>query len=95
MGEITGNMEQKQRGSLKPDRKMVLYSAHDVTIVNVWRALGFTDLIKPDYGASLFFELHTTRSGTNYEVKVSTCRFTHCAAQSSDTYIQIYIQQSH
>lgn len=64
------NMENKRRGSLKPDRKMVLYSAHDITIVNVWRALGFTDLIKPDYGASLVFELHTTRSGTSYEVKV-------------------------
>lgn len=64
------NMEDKRRGSLKPDRKMVLYSAHDITIVNVWRALGFTDLIKPDYGASLVFELHTTRSGTSYEVKV-------------------------
>jgi len=87
-------MEQKQRGSLKPDRKMVLYSAHDVTIVNVWRALGFTDLIKPDYGASLFFELHTTRSGTNYEVKVSMCRFTHYASQSSDTYTRIRVQQS-
>lgn len=70
VGEIVRNMEHKQSGSLNPDRKMVLYSAHDVTIVNVWRALGFTDLIKPDYGASLFFELHTTRSGTNYEVKL-------------------------
>jgi hypothetical protein len=70
VGEITSNMEQKQYGLLKPDRKMMLYSAHDVTIVNVWRALGFTDLIKPEYGASLFFELHTTRSGTNYEVKL-------------------------
>jgi len=64
-------MEDKRNNLLKPDRKMVLYSAHDLTIVNVWRALGFTDLIKPDYGASLVFELHTTRSGTNYEVKVS------------------------
>lgn len=70
MGEIAQNMENKQRGSLKPDHKLVLYSAHDITIVNVWRALGFTDLIKPDYGASLVFELHTTRSGTSYEVKV-------------------------
>lgn len=86
MGEITQNMEQKQHGSLKPDRKMVLYSAHDMTIVNVWRALGFTDLIKPDYGASLFFELHKTRSGTNYEVKVSMCSFTHYTSQSSDIY---------
>jgi lysosomal acid phosphatase len=71
VGEITQNMENKRTGLLKPDHKVVLYSAHDVTIVNVWRALGFTDLIKPDYGASLVFELHTTRSGTSYEVKVS------------------------
>jgi lysosomal acid phosphatase len=70
VGEIAQNMEDKGSGSLKPDRKMVVYSAHDLTIVNVWRALGFTDLIKPDYGASLVFELHTARSGTSYEVKV-------------------------
>lgn len=70
VGEIAQNMENKRSGSLKPDRKMVLYSAHDITIVNVWRALGFTDLIKPDYGASLVFELHKTRSGTSYEVKL-------------------------
>ena len=63
-------MQAKRSLSLKPDRKMFLYSAHDITIVNVWRALGFTDLIKPEYGATLFFELHLTRMGTNYEVKV-------------------------
>jgi hypothetical protein len=71
VGEITHNMEVKLSGLLKPNRKMILYSVHDLTIVNVWRALGFTDLIQPDYGASLVFELHTTRSGTSYEVKVS------------------------
>lgn len=71
MGEITQNMENKRTGLLKSDQKMVLYSAHDLTIVNLWRALGFTDLIKPDYGASLVFELHRTRSGTSFEVKVS------------------------
>ncbi|KAJ9586333.1 hypothetical protein L9F63_020041, partial [Diploptera punctata] len=70
VGEITRNMENKRTGSLKPDRKMVLYSAHDLTIVNVWRALGFTDLIKPEYGAALLFELHVTRSGTDHEVKM-------------------------
>lgn len=68
--EISDNMDSKRTAVSKTDRKMVLYSAHDVTIVNVWRTLGFTDMIKPDFGASLILELHTTRSGADHEVKL-------------------------
>ncbi|XP_015118946.1 prostatic acid phosphatase isoform X2 [Diachasma alloeum] len=40
------------------ERKLYLYSAHDITLVNVMRAMGFTEeLLKPDYGAALIFEL--------------------------------------
>lgn len=52
-------------------RKSYFYSAHDITIVNVLRTMGFTnELFKPDYGATLIFELHLTNNGANQEVKV-------------------------
>lgn len=41
--------------------KMVLYSGHDITIVNVLQALGFEGLLKPGFGASLVFELHQVK----------------------------------
>lgn len=43
--------------------KVVLYSGHDITIVNVLRAIGFQRLLKPGFGASLTFELHQNKEG--------------------------------
>ncbi|XP_015588094.1 prostatic acid phosphatase isoform X2 [Cephus cinctus] len=52
-------------------RKLYLYSAHDITLVNVLRTMGFTnELFKPDYGAALIFELHLVNGGQSHEVKV-------------------------
>lgn len=53
-------MIQKKNNKLKPDRRLYIYSGHDVTLVNVMRAL---DIIpqttkKPDYASALYFELH-------------------------------------
>ncbi|XP_044587572.1 prostatic acid phosphatase-like isoform X3 [Cotesia glomerata] len=54
--EITNNMMSARNGHDKI--KLYLYSAHDITLVNVLRAMGFTnELFKPDYGAALIFEL--------------------------------------
>ncbi|XP_057333865.1 lysosomal acid phosphatase-like isoform X2 [Microplitis mediator] len=54
--EITNNMMLSRNGHDKI--KLYLYSAHDITLVNVLRAMGFTnELFKPDYGAALIFEL--------------------------------------
>ncbi|XP_011310807.1 lysosomal acid phosphatase isoform X2 [Fopius arisanus] len=54
--EITDNMMRVRNG--EDERKLYLYSAHDITLVNVLRAMGFTEeLFKPDYGAALIFEL--------------------------------------
>ncbi|KAG8038771.1 hypothetical protein G9C98_000326 [Cotesia typhae] len=54
--EITNNMMSARNGHDKI--KLYLYSAHDFTLVNVLRAMGFTnELFKPDYGAALIFEL--------------------------------------
>jgi len=53
----------------KPKRSY-FYSAHDITIVNILRTMGFTEFLKPDYGAMLLFELHAIDNGENQEVKV-------------------------
>lgn len=65
--EIVDNMNLKKSNNLK-DKKMFIYSAHDITLVNVWRALGFTEILKPEYGASLLFELHYVH--LEYQVKL-------------------------
>ncbi|XP_060533022.1 lysosomal acid phosphatase-like [Cylas formicarius] len=39
-----------------------IYSGHDLTIVQVMRALNLTDTIKPKYGSSLHFEIYSDRS---------------------------------
>ncbi|XP_011872301.1 PREDICTED: lysosomal acid phosphatase [Vollenhovia emeryi] len=51
-------------------KRSYFYSAHDVTIVNVLRTMGFTnELLKPDYGATLILELHLSNNGADREVK--------------------------
>jgi len=61
-------MEESRNGNPKPKRSY-FYSAHDITIVNVMRTMGFTnELLKPDYGAALILELHLAE--TDREVKV-------------------------
>ncbi|XP_049955325.1 prostatic acid phosphatase-like [Schistocerca serialis cubense] len=49
--------------------KFLMFSAHDVTIVNVLQTMGFTELLKPQYGAAVIIELHSTND-SGYEVKV-------------------------
>ncbi|KAK0157701.1 hypothetical protein PV328_011406 [Microctonus aethiopoides] len=70
--EITNNMMRARNGQDK--KKLYLYSAHDVTIVNVLRAMGFTNqLLKPEYGAALIFELvvaKDTKQNPELDVKV-------------------------
>lgn len=68
-------MESKENGSLKPNRKLYVFSGHDVSLVNIMEAMNIsaqtTD--KPDFGATLYFELHRSTSSSQLEVKVS-CR---------------------
>jgi hypothetical protein len=66
--EILLHMEDVATNS-KPKRSY-FYSAHDITIVNILRTMGFTEFLKPDYGAMLLFELHAIDNGENQEVKV-------------------------
>ncbi|XP_055315614.1 lysosomal acid phosphatase [Sitodiplosis mosellana] len=58
--DVLDKMVRKKNNQLEPDRKLFIYSGHDVTLVNVMRAL---DIIpqttrKPDFAAALYFELH-------------------------------------
>lgn len=52
-------------------RRAYLYSAHDITLVNLLRTMGFTDeYFKPDYGSTVIFELHAASNSANTEIKV-------------------------
>lgn len=63
------HMSYKRDERLQPDRKIFFYSAHDITIINVLQTLGFTEILKPDYGAAVLLELHKSLT-SDYEVKV-------------------------
>lgn len=52
------------------ETKIYLYSGHDISIVHILRALNLTDTIKPDFGASIAFELHNNSDSYNVKVKL-------------------------
>lgn len=60
LGDIVDKMVKKRNGLLSPNRRIFIYSGHDVTLVNLMNAIGILDDTsrKPDYGATLVFELH-------------------------------------
>lgn len=67
--DILGRMNAAKTG--RDTRKAYLYSAHDITLVNLLRTMGFTDeLFKPDYVATLIFEMHSNTENEDREVKV-------------------------
>ncbi|XP_030573457.1 lysosomal acid phosphatase isoform X1 [Drosophila novamexicana] len=72
--EILKKMQNKRRKNLNPDRKIFLYSAHDVTLVNVMNSLGILDQTAklPEYASALVFELHHSKSFADgdFEVKL-------------------------
>lgn len=71
--DVYNKMVEKRDGKSKPDRKLLFYSGHDVTLVNVMRALNIIDQTsqKPDFASALYFELHHNDVlAGDYEVKV-------------------------
>ncbi|XP_013148571.1 PREDICTED: lysosomal acid phosphatase-like [Papilio polytes] len=52
------------------DRSLYIYSGHDVTVVSLWRTLGYTELLEPEYGASLVLELHEEVEQDTFFVKL-------------------------
>ncbi|CAD7084339.1 unnamed protein product [Hermetia illucens] len=70
---IYRNMTRKRGKKLQPDRKVFLYSAHDVTLVNVMNSLGILDqtAARPDYASALVFEMHHSNYyKDDFEVKI-------------------------
>jgi len=72
--DILNKMQNKRKRNLNPDRKIFLYSGHDVTLVNVMNSLGILDQTTklPEYASALAFELHHSKSFSDgdFEVKV-------------------------
>lgn len=62
-------MDKKRRRELVPNRKLFLFSGHDITIVTIMRTLGFEKLLKPGFGASLTLELQKANAN-DYIVQV-------------------------
>lgn len=66
-------MLSRRNDQTKPSRKLYVYSGHDVTLVNVMRALDIIEQTsrKPDYSSALHFELHQNPNiADDFEVKV-------------------------
>lgn len=65
--DIIEHTRSKRLNKLK--QKIFLYSAHDITLTNFMRTLGFVEDTKPEYGAALIIEAHSTFNN-DLEMKV-------------------------
>lgn len=66
-------MLKKRSNLLSPDRSIYIYSGHDVTLINLMRALGIEKQtsLKPEYAAALVVEMHHSMIfDDDFEVKV-------------------------
>ncbi|XP_018785612.1 PREDICTED: lysosomal acid phosphatase [Bactrocera latifrons] len=73
LAEIIKKMENKRRKNLNPDRKIFLYSGHDITLVNIMNTLNILDQTDtlPSYASALSFELHhSSLFKDDFEVKI-------------------------
>lgn len=68
--EIVDKMSSKILGKLVPDRKMYLYSGHDVTLISFLRALDLDKFEKPGYGAVILLEVTQETNNEDYLVEV-------------------------
>lgn len=66
--QIIDSMIAKKNGTLENNYKMLLFSGHDTTIAVVLHTLGYEKFIKPNFGASVLFELHCVEG--QYYVRV-------------------------
>ncbi|KAL6421287.1 hypothetical protein ACFW04_011891 [Cataglyphis niger] len=70
LGEMIDHMVKKVQNTLKPDRKIWMYSAHDETVANMLMTLNLFDLHCPPYAAMILIELRTN-SKNQYLVTIS------------------------
>lgn len=64
------HMVKKVQNTLKPDRKIWIYSAHDETVANMLMTLNLFELHCPPYTATILIELRTN-SKNQYFVTVN------------------------
>eukprot|EP00099_Drosophila_melanogaster_P015999 NP_524917.1 acid phosphatase 1, isoform A [Drosophila melanogaster] len=62
--DIFQRFKEKSSGSLKPDRSMWVYSAHDTTVASVLNALKLFELHSPPYTACIMMELRVDETNT-------------------------------
>jgi hypothetical protein len=67
--QVIRHMREKRDGILNPDYKMIMYSAHDVTVANLLMALGVFDQQNPPYRSLVLVELWKN-DRDEYQVKV-------------------------
>ncbi|RVE42758.1 hypothetical protein evm_012582 [Chilo suppressalis] len=67
--EIKTSFDESMRHASE-EHSLFLYSGHDVNVVGLWRALGYTELLEPEYGASVVMELHEDIEQSSFFVKV-------------------------
>lgn len=73
ISELLDNMIRKRSGILMPERSIFIYSAHDVTLINLMRTMNIIDQTsgKPDFSATIVFELHHSITfDDDFEVKI-------------------------
>lgn len=58
--DMIQNIIAKQKHTLRPDRNLFIYSAHDITLINFMRTLGLAHNLKPEYGAAFVMEAHVS-----------------------------------
>lgn len=70
LGEMIKHMVKKVQNTLKPDRKIWMYSAHDETVANMLMTLNLFEPHCPPYTAMILIELRTN-SENQYFVTIS------------------------
>lgn len=68
--EIVTHMYEKKNGTLNPNRKLWIYSAHDFTMVNLLNSMNLYEHTLVPYAAVLMIELRLNLTG-DYVVTVS------------------------
>ncbi|XP_031632798.1 lysosomal acid phosphatase-like [Contarinia nasturtii] len=58
--EIFDRFTSKIQSNLSPDRSLVMYFAHDITITNMLSSLGLYKLHQPKYASCMFFQLYSS-----------------------------------
>lgn len=68
--KIITHMNDKKSGSLNPNRKLWIYSAHDTTLCNLLNTMRVYNNLPVPYASVLMIELRSNNTG-NYVVTVS------------------------